>query len=103
VNTKNIEHVVLVDENDHEIGTVDKASVHTKNTPLHRGFSLFGFDDEGRLLLQKRALTKKPGQEFGATLSVDTPRVEKPTKQPPSDDWRLSWVLSWIKKTSSWL
>lgn len=59
MNTKKDEHVVLVDETDREIGLADKGSIHTENTPLHRGFSLFGFDDAGRLLLQRRALTKK--------------------------------------------
>jgi isopentenyl-diphosphate delta-isomerase len=59
MNTKKDEHVVLVDEADREIGLADKGSIHTESTPLHRGFSLFGFDDAGQLLLQRRALTKK--------------------------------------------
>lgn len=52
------EHVVLVDEHDREIGLAGKATVHTPQTPLHRGFSLFLFDDAGRLLLQQRAFGK---------------------------------------------
>ncbi|MDD5109684.1 MAG: isopentenyl-diphosphate Delta-isomerase [Patescibacteria group bacterium] len=52
------EHVVLVDENDHVLGTAPKATVHEKTTPLHRGFSLFIFSPRGELLLQQRALTK---------------------------------------------
>ena len=54
-----MEQVVLVDDNNQEIGTADKATVHTANTPLHRGFSLFLFNSQKELLLTQRALTKK--------------------------------------------
>lgn len=53
------EIVVLVDKNNNQIGTASKATVHTKNTPLHRGFSIFIFNSQGALLLTKRASTKK--------------------------------------------
>ena len=54
-----MELVVLVDEQNHEIGTAPKDTVHTKDTPLHRGFSLFLFNSKNELLLTRRALTKK--------------------------------------------
>jgi len=50
---------VLVDDNNNEIDTAPKDSVHTKDTPLHRAFSCFIFNDNKELLLTKRALTKK--------------------------------------------
>ncbi len=53
------ELVVLVDEYNNEIGTMDKLAAHNSNTPLHRGFSIFLFNSKGELLLQQRALTKK--------------------------------------------
>lgn len=53
------ELVVLVREDNTPIGTADKSEVHTNDTPLHRGFSLFVFDSKGRVLLTKRASTKK--------------------------------------------
>ncbi len=53
------ELVVLVDEQNHELGTAPKDTVHTKDTPLHRGFSLFLFNSKGELLLTKRAPSKK--------------------------------------------
>lgn len=53
------ELVVLVDEQNNEIGTAPKATVHTQNTPLHRGFSLFLFNSKGEFLLTQRAKTKK--------------------------------------------
>jgi isopentenyl-diphosphate delta-isomerase len=53
------EYVVLVDEHDHPVGTSPKATVHTAETPLHRGFSVFVFDRHGRLLVTRRSAGKK--------------------------------------------
>lgn len=53
------EFVVLVDDNNNEIGTALKDTVHTNNTPLHRGFSLFLFNSKNELLLTKRSSKKK--------------------------------------------
>jgi isopentenyl-diphosphate Delta-isomerase len=46
--------VVLVDENDNEIGYLDKLEAHRKGM-LHRAFSVLIFNSAGELLLQKRA------------------------------------------------
>jgi len=54
-----MEQVILVDEQNNQIGVTDKETVHTKNTPLHRAFSLFLFNDKKQLLVTKRALSKK--------------------------------------------
>ena len=53
------ELVVLVNEKNEEIGTADKDSVHTKDTPLHRAFSLFLLNSKNQVLLTKRASTKR--------------------------------------------
>jgi isopentenyl-diphosphate delta-isomerase type 1 len=53
------EWVVLVDDDDRELGVARKAEVHHAATPLHRAFSLFLFDDRGQTLLQRRSLTKR--------------------------------------------
>ena len=53
------EYVVLVDEAGTPIGTADKATVHTTDTPLHLAFSCHLVDDEGRVLLTRRALHKR--------------------------------------------
>lgn len=52
------ELVVLLDENGGPIGSADKATVHTADTPLHLAFSCHLVDDEGRVLLSRRALSK---------------------------------------------
>lgn len=54
-----MELVVLVDEQNNPIGTKPKDSVHTFSTPLHRGFSLFIFNQKGELLVTRRAASKK--------------------------------------------
>lgn len=54
-----MEFVVLVDEQNNPVGKAPKETVHTKNTPLHRAFSLFVFNSSRGLLLTKRAGTKK--------------------------------------------
>ena len=46
--------VILVDENDVQIGTMEKMEVHEKAL-LHRAFSVFIFNNKGGMLLQKRA------------------------------------------------
>lgn len=53
------EWVVLVDEANRELGVARKEDVHHAATPLHRAFSLFLFDRDGRTLLQRRALGKR--------------------------------------------
>ena len=51
------ELLILVDENDNEVGIMDKWSAH-KEGVLHRAFSVFVFNLKGELLLQQRAEEK---------------------------------------------
>ncbi len=51
------EMVVLVDENDRQIGVSEKMHAHHQGL-LHRAFSIFLFNRNGDMLLQKRALHK---------------------------------------------
>ncbi|MDP4630607.1 MAG: isopentenyl-diphosphate Delta-isomerase [Flavobacteriales bacterium] len=52
-----MEYVVLVDEQDNAIGTMEKQQAHVEGV-LHRAFSIFIFNSDKKLLLQKRASTK---------------------------------------------
>jgi isopentenyl-diphosphate delta-isomerase len=49
--------VILVDEQDREIGVMEKLQAHQEGK-LHRAFSVFIFNDANELLLQQRAYTK---------------------------------------------
>lgn len=57
------ENVVLVDENDNETGTMNKLLAH-RNGILHRAISVFVFNPNGQLIIQRRALHKyhSPGK-----------------------------------------
>lgn len=48
---------MLVDEQDNAIGTMEKQQAHVEGV-LHRAFSIFIFNSEKKLLLQKRASSK---------------------------------------------
>ena len=52
-----MEQVILVDKDDCEIGVMEKMDAH-KQSVLHRAFSVFLFNPQGKMLLQQRALTK---------------------------------------------
>ena len=52
-----MEQVILVDVDDCEIGVMEKMEAH-KLAVLHRAFSVFLFNPNGKMLLQQRALTK---------------------------------------------
>ena len=51
------ENVILVDENDNPLGEMEKLEAHQKAL-LHRAVSVFIFNSNNKLLLQKRALSK---------------------------------------------
>jgi isopentenyl-diphosphate Delta-isomerase len=46
--------VILVNENDEQVGTMDKLEAH-RQAKLHRAFSVFIFNGRGEMLLQQRA------------------------------------------------
>ncbi|AJR03398.1 isopentenyl-diphosphate Delta-isomerase [Siansivirga zeaxanthinifaciens] len=51
------EEVILVNENNEQIGTMPKMEAHEKAL-LHRAFSVFVFNDNNELMLQQRAAHK---------------------------------------------
>ena len=72
--------VILVDENDNEIGEMEKLEAHQKGF-LHRALSIFIFNDEGKILLQQRALNKyhSGGLWTNACCSHPVPGVDAVT------------------------
>lgn len=55
--TTPIAEVILVNENDEVIGSMEKIEAHQKAI-LHRAFSIFIFNEKGEMLLQQRASNK---------------------------------------------
>ena len=54
-----LERVVLLDESGRPSGEALKSEVHTTDTPRHLAFSCYAFDADGRVLMTRRALSKK--------------------------------------------
>lgn len=52
------QHVVLLDDEGRAVGTHDKTTVHTQNTPLHLAFSSYVVRADGAVLLTRRASSK---------------------------------------------
>ena len=65
------EFVILVDEDDNPIGTEEKVKCHLPNGKLHRAFTALLFDNEGKLILTRRAKEKMlwPGDWDGTFAS----------------------------------
>lgn len=68
------EPLILVDEQDREIGYLDKASAHLGQGVLHRAFSLFVFNPQGELLLQQRAPGKRLWPGYWSNTCCSHPR-----------------------------
>lgn len=78
------DEVVLVDEQGVAIGTAPRLDTHHAHTPRHLAFSLYLFDERRRVLLTRRALSKRtwpgvwsnaccghprPGEDQGAAVT----------------------------------
>lgn len=74
------DHVVLVDELDQELGTMEKLEAHRQGA-LHRAFSVFLFDEEGRILLQQRADCKYHSAGLWTNTCCSHPRPGESTAQ----------------------
>lgn len=53
------DHVVLLDDEGRAIGTAPKSSVHGPDTALHLAFSCHVLNSEGKVLITRRALSKR--------------------------------------------
>ena len=81
------EYVILVDEQDNQIGLAEKLEAHQKNL-LHRAFSVFIFRRHPKVeTLQQRAL-QIPLSGLWTTLAALIPAQGKPSS------WRVKGVYS---------
>jgi isopentenyl-diphosphate Delta-isomerase len=68
------EQLILVDENDQQIGTEEKLEAH-KQGLLHRAFSIYIFNDKNELMLQQRALDKYHCGGLWTNTTCSHPRI----------------------------
>lgn len=68
-----MEHVVLVNDKDEEIGVMEKLEAHEKGL-LHRAFSVFLFNFKGEMLLQQRASSKYHSPDLWTNACCSHPR-----------------------------
>jgi isopentenyl-diphosphate delta-isomerase len=74
------ESVILVNENDETLGQMEKMEVHRKGL-LHRAFSIFIFDEAGKMLLQQRAAVKYHGALLWTNTCCSHPFPGEEVKQ----------------------
>jgi len=68
------ESLILVDDEDREIGFCSKAECHAGEGLLHRAFSVFLFNSDGKLLLQQRSKQKPLWPLYWANSCCSHPR-----------------------------
>lgn len=73
------EFVVLVDEQDNDVGVMEKLEAHQKGL-LHRAFSVFIFNEKQELLLQQRALSKYHSGGLWTNTCCSHPRPNETIK-----------------------
>jgi isopentenyl-diphosphate delta-isomerase len=72
-----MEHLVLVDEDDREVGTERKLAAHEAGL-LHRAFSILVLNGAGELLLQRRAASKYHSAGRWSNACCGHPRPGEP-------------------------
>ena len=74
------ERVILVDEADRPLGEGEKSAVHQGDLPLHRAFSVYLFDEQGRMLITKRSAQKVTWPGFWSNACCSHPRPGEATE-----------------------
>jgi isopentenyl-diphosphate delta-isomerase len=74
-----LEKVILVNEQDEQLGLMEKMEAHEKGL-LHRAFSVFIFNDKGEMMMQQRALHKYHSGGLWTNTCCSHPRVGESTE-----------------------
>lgn len=73
-----VDHVVLLDDEGREVGTAPKSSVHGTDTALHLAFSCHVVNDDGLVLVTRRALDKTTWPGVWSNSFCGHPRPAEP-------------------------
>jgi isopentenyl-diphosphate delta-isomerase len=69
------EELILVDDQDREIGSEAKSACHQGRGTLHRAFSIFVFNSDNQLLLQQRSASKPLWPLYWSNTCCSHPRL----------------------------
>jgi isopentenyl-diphosphate delta-isomerase len=96
------EELILVDDQDNETGYLSKAACHDGAGILHRAFSVFLFDAEGRVLLQQRATSKRLWGGYWSNSCCSHPRrgesMKIATRRRLRDELNVAASLEFVYK-----
>ncbi|OGU61568.1 MAG: isopentenyl-diphosphate delta-isomerase [Ignavibacteria bacterium GWF2_33_9] len=96
------EPLILVDENDNEIGYLTKDLCHKGMGILHRAFSIFLFNDKMDLVLQRRSSDKLLWGDYWSNTVCSHPRkgetLEIATKRRLEDELGITAELTHLFK-----
>jgi len=96
------ESLILVDDQDREIGFQSKEACHRDGGLLHRAFSVFLFNRQGELLLQQRSALKPLWPLYWSNSCCSHPRqgesVEDAARRRVAEELELRCELSFLYK-----
>ena len=96
------EELILVDADDNEAGFLTKDRAHDGGGILHRAFSLFLFNENGELLLQQRAESKRLWPGYWSNSCCSHPRrgetMEVATRRRLRDELNIEAELAFVYK-----
>jgi isopentenyl-diphosphate Delta-isomerase len=96
------EQLILVNDDDVEVGHIDKSSAHDAGGLLHRAFSLFIFDADGKLLMQQRSSGKRLWPGYWSNSCCSHPRrgetMEEATSRRLRDELNVQADLEFVYK-----
>lgn len=98
--------VILVDEEDRQLGLEDKLAAHQNGAKLHRAISIFVFNSRGETMLQQRAMSKYHTQGMWSNTCCSHPMPGESTadaahrrlREEMGFDCEMQEVLSFIYK-----
>jgi isopentenyl-diphosphate delta-isomerase len=98
------EQLILVDADDNETGFLSKAEAHDGGGVLHRAFSVFLLNENGELLMQQRAASKRLWPGYWSNSCCSHPRrgetMEVATRRRLRDELNVEAELEFVYKFS---